>query len=176
MNKKIRIFRLLASHPIFLFKLNKSGFDECYQSAIKWRIWKSKTQCLCAFAGPHIRFLLIPTRSCQKFSKQICLWDLARIIGILFIIQIVEAIWFFVAMVLPREQLYYIDSPNPNQARSLCLSIYPYINFERAFMDLHKSFDVSLLSSNWEEECDNGLAFLNLWAFSITVLLSSTPV
>mgnify|MGYP006972220313 FL=1 len=35
---------------------------------------------------------VIPTRSCQKFSKQICLWDLARIIGILFIIQIVEAI------------------------------------------------------------------------------------
>lgn len=31
MNKKMRIFRLLASHPIFLFKLNKSGFDECYQ-------------------------------------------------------------------------------------------------------------------------------------------------
>ena len=37
-------------------------------------------------------FQVIPTRSCQKFSKQICLWDLARIIGILFIIQIVEAI------------------------------------------------------------------------------------
>ena len=35
---------------------------------------------------------VIPTRSCQKFSKQICLWELARIIGILFIIQIVEAI------------------------------------------------------------------------------------
>ena len=34
----------------------------------------------------------IPIRSCQKFSKQICLWDLAQIIGILFIIQIVEAI------------------------------------------------------------------------------------
>lgn len=33
-----------------------------------------------------------PTRSCQKFSKQICLWDLVQIIGILFIIQIVEAI------------------------------------------------------------------------------------
>ena len=33
-----------------------------------------------------------PTRSCQKFSKQICLWDLAQNIGILFIIQIVEAI------------------------------------------------------------------------------------
>lgn len=31
-------------------------------------------------------------RSCQKFSKQICLWILAQIIGILFIIQIVEAI------------------------------------------------------------------------------------
>lgn len=35
---------------------------------------------------------VIPTRSCQKFSKQICLWDLAQSIGILFIIQIVEAI------------------------------------------------------------------------------------
>lgn len=57
----MRIFRLLASHPIFLFKLNKSGFDECYQSAIKWGIWKSKPQCLCAFSGPHIHFLLIPT-------------------------------------------------------------------------------------------------------------------
>ena len=35
---------------------------------------------------------VIPTRSCQKFSKQICLWDLAQSIGIIFIIQIVEAI------------------------------------------------------------------------------------
>lgn len=42
-----------------------------------------------------------PTRSCQKFSKQICLWDLVHGIGIIFIIQIVGAIWFFVAMVLP---------------------------------------------------------------------------
>ena len=35
---------------------------------------------------------VIPTRSCQKFSKQICLWDLAQIISIVSIIQIVEAI------------------------------------------------------------------------------------
>ena len=35
---------------------------------------------------------VIPTRSCQKFSKQICLWDLAQGIGIIFIIQIVGAI------------------------------------------------------------------------------------
>ena len=34
-------------------------------------------------------------RSCQRFSKQICLWDLAQGIGIISIIQIVEAIWFF---------------------------------------------------------------------------------
>ena len=54
---------LLASHPIFLFKLNKSGFDECYQSAIKWGFEKSKSQCFQGFAGPHIHFLLIPTRS-----------------------------------------------------------------------------------------------------------------
>ena len=69
----MRIFRLLASHPIFLFKLNKSGFDECYQSAIKWEVRKSKNQCLCAFAGPHIHFLLIPTRCRNSNLKQFCL-------------------------------------------------------------------------------------------------------
>ena len=37
-------------------------------------------------------FEIIPTRSCQKFSKQICLWDLVQGIGIISIIQIVEAI------------------------------------------------------------------------------------
>ena len=141
----MRIFRLLASHPIFLFKLNKSGFDECYQSAIKWEIWKSKTQCLCAFAGPHIHFLLIPTRSCQKFSKQICLWDLAQSIGILFIIQIVEAIWFFVAMVLPAEStsvlcvewLYHTKMPSTNwnlirlhDNKSACKTLYQVTSFD----------------------------------------------
>ena len=35
---------------------------------------------------------IIPTRSCQKFSKQICLWNLAQGIGIISIIQIVVAI------------------------------------------------------------------------------------
>ena len=35
---------------------------------------------------------VIPTRSCQKFSKRICLWDLVQGIGIISIIQIVEAI------------------------------------------------------------------------------------
>ena len=88
----MRIFRLLASHPIFLFKLNKSGFDECYQSAIKWEFEKSKSQYFQGFAGPHIHFLLIPTRSRQTYSKRICLWDLAQSVCIVFIIQIVWAI------------------------------------------------------------------------------------
>ena len=35
---------------------------------------------------------VIPTRSCQKFSKQICLWDLVQGIGIISILQIVMAI------------------------------------------------------------------------------------
>ena len=35
---------------------------------------------------------IIPTRSCQKYSKQFCLWDLAQSIGILFIIQMADAI------------------------------------------------------------------------------------
>lgn len=36
--------------------------------------------------------LFIPTRSCQKFSKQICLRNFAQSIGIFFIIQTVETI------------------------------------------------------------------------------------
>lgn len=40
--------------------------------------------------GGHID--LTGTRSCQEISKQICLYDLAQDISILFIIQIVEAI------------------------------------------------------------------------------------
>ena len=35
---------------------------------------------------------VIPTRSCQLYSKRICLWDLVQGIGIIFIIQIVGAI------------------------------------------------------------------------------------
>ena len=88
----MRIFRLLASHPIFLFKLNKSGFDECYQSAIKWGFEKSKSQYFQGFAGPHIHFLLIPIRSCQGYSNRICLGDLAQSVSIVFIIQIVWAV------------------------------------------------------------------------------------
>lgn len=103
----MRILRLLASHPIFLFKLNKSGFDECYQSAIKWEIWKSKTQCLCAFAGPHIHFLLIPTRPLQKHLKQVWFGDLAEAIYITWIIGCVLAIQFFVAIVLPAHWSWY---------------------------------------------------------------------
>ena len=46
--------------------------------------------------------VIIPTRSCQVYSKQFCLWDLALIIYIASIIQVVWAIWFFVAIVLPE--------------------------------------------------------------------------
>ena len=35
---------------------------------------------------------IIPIRSRQTYSKQVCLWDLAQIICITFIIQIVSAI------------------------------------------------------------------------------------
>ena len=60
-------------------------------------MWSPKKEEACESAykpiyGPPNHKELIPTRSCQKFSKQICLWDLAQSIGILFIIQIVEAI------------------------------------------------------------------------------------
>lgn len=35
---------------------------------------------------------IIPTRSRQAYSKQVCLWDLAQIICIAFIIQVARAI------------------------------------------------------------------------------------
>lgn len=35
---------------------------------------------------------IIPTRSSQAYSKQVCLWDLAQIICIAFIIQVAWAI------------------------------------------------------------------------------------
>lgn len=38
------------------------------------------------------RAILISTRSCQKCSKQICLWGLAQIIDIVFMIQVAWAI------------------------------------------------------------------------------------
>ena len=46
--------------------------------------------------------MIIPTRSRQSHFKQFCLWDLARILYIVSIIQMVLAIRFFVAIVLPR--------------------------------------------------------------------------
>ena len=56
----------------------------------------------CSIYRLYLGFAIIQTRSRQKFSKQICLWNLVQGIGIIFIIQIVEAIWFFVAKTLPR--------------------------------------------------------------------------
>ena len=48
-------------------------------------------------ANPHKHWVftilqLIPTRSRQAYSKQVCLWDLAQIICIAFIIQVARAI------------------------------------------------------------------------------------
>jgi len=52
----------------------------------------SEIVALLAFKALAFEGRLIPIRSCQKCSKQFCLWDLAQSIGILFIIQIVGAI------------------------------------------------------------------------------------
>lgn len=51
-----------------------------------------KKPCLSTREKQAFLIPIIPTRSCQKFSKQICLWNLAQGIGIIFIIQIVGAI------------------------------------------------------------------------------------
>ena len=51
-----------------------------------------KKPCLSTREKQAFLIPIISTRSCQKFSKQICLWNLAQGIGIIFIIQIVGAI------------------------------------------------------------------------------------
>ena len=48
------------------------------------------TVCLVNSTAPIRR--KVAARSCQKLSKQICLWDLAQSIDIISIIQIVTAI------------------------------------------------------------------------------------
>ena len=48
-------------------------FAVCYHLAIKSRIFKPQTQCLCRFAGPHIHFLLIPTRCRNSQLNEFCL-------------------------------------------------------------------------------------------------------
>ena len=96
----MRIFRLLASHPIFLFKLNKSGFDECYQSAIKWGFEKSKSQHFQGLSGPHIHFLLIPTRCRDLHLKQFCLEDIAPAILIILIAHIIVAVRWMLIKIL----------------------------------------------------------------------------
>ena len=53
---------------------------------------KKPRQALCSKACRGLIHLVTPTRSCQKFSKQICLLDLAQSIVIISIIQIVEVI------------------------------------------------------------------------------------
>ena len=53
---------------------------------------KFKSECFQGFAAHHVHFFLIPTRSRQAYSKQVCLWDLAQIICIAFIIQVAWAI------------------------------------------------------------------------------------
>ena len=73
-------------------KNKQNGFSICYHFAIKQEMRFSKSECFQGFAAPHVHFFLIPTRSRQKFSKRICLWDLVQGIGIISIIQIVEAI------------------------------------------------------------------------------------
>ena len=54
--------------------------------------WKKKKAVKPHEMGLYSSPQAIRTRYCQKFSKQICLYDLAQGIGILLIIQIVEAI------------------------------------------------------------------------------------
>ena len=92
----------------------------------------------------YLAFAIIPTRSCQKFSKQICLWNLAQGIGIIFIIQIVGAIWFFVAMVLPAvEALTFIPCSNCISA-SLAIESISQFGYQPSFKACKYSSNFSL--------------------------------
>lgn len=152
----MRIFRLLASHPIFLFKLNKSGFDECYQSAIKWRIWKSKTQCLCGFAGPHIHFLLIPTR-CRNFNlKQFCLYNIVPDILIILISHIIIAI---------RWVLIKILSAVINHIREYVAVVLSglYFYYRHEYLKIQDPFNVSFDLLFLYEGTTHNIKFVLAW-------------
>ena len=47
---------------------------------------------------------LIPIRFRQAYAKHVCLWDLAQIIYITFIIQVARAIWFLVDILLQQSK------------------------------------------------------------------------
>lgn len=49
--------------------------------------------------------VITQTRSRQECSKRVCLWDVAQSIYIVSIIQMVFAIWFFVAIALPLGEV-----------------------------------------------------------------------
>ena len=67
----MRIFRLLASHPIFLFKLNKSGFGECYQSAINGDLKNQKPSVYAALRALISTFCLFPLDRCRWFRSDV---------------------------------------------------------------------------------------------------------
>ena len=66
----------------------QNGPSICYHFAVKRENEFSKSEYFQGFAASHVHFYLIPTRSRQAYSKQVCLWDLAQIICITFIIQV----------------------------------------------------------------------------------------
>jgi len=64
----------------------------CYHFAIKSAVANQKVVISLGLFCPKYHEFFIPTRSRQAYSKQVCLWDLAQIICITFIIQVAWAI------------------------------------------------------------------------------------
>ena len=87
---------LFAHNPLDASDKGVQVLSKFYQQAF----WNPANSHYCCFFRP---FQFIATRSWKISLKQICLWDLARIMYITFIIQIVEAIWFFAATVLHKD-------------------------------------------------------------------------
>ena len=64
----------------------------CYHFAIKSDVGFPNVVISLGYFFLEYHKFLIPTRSWQAYSKQVCLWDLAQIICIAFIIQVAWAI------------------------------------------------------------------------------------
>lgn len=81
-------FTYISFHAsLFSFVISKSASLENLKNCII-----SEILCFNSFSCTEMLTFLIPIRFRQAYAKQVCLWDLAQIIYITFIIQVARAI------------------------------------------------------------------------------------
>ena len=82
----------LKNYAIFRFSCKPSVTISSVAKTVTQKVPSPETRINTVFFGTSKPRGTIPTRSRQSYSKQVCLWDLAQIICIVFIIQVAWAI------------------------------------------------------------------------------------